>query len=389
MKLRYGEPEEAGMSARRVRHVAQLARSWVEQGITPSLVVLAARRGIIVLHEAYGRVGLEPDAPVLRRDTIFPLSSLSKPITATAAMILVEDGLLGLNRPVAEYIPEFAGEGKNAVMVHHLLTHTSGLRDEDLDAYAETKRGGVAIPPVDATQHPLVHEEIFLRYGAPLWKAPGVEMSYCNHGYELLGEIVRRLSGRSLAEFARERIFEPLGMEDTFFVVPDAVRPRIVRRPADAPDIDLDSLATQDTPWPSWGAFSTALDMSIFGQMFLNGGSYGETRILSPATVAEMTRNQIPGIGAEFILDQHFPEAGWGYGWSINGNKKSRLFGSLDSPATFEHGGSGGVNLWIDPVYELVGVYFSVVPRLKSDVALDYDWCADLFTNTVTAAIVQ
>src|SRR2546430_9423872 len=136
MQLRPGSPDKAGMSAQRVQHIAELAEGWVEQGIAPALVVLVARRGNIVLHEAFGRLTPDPDAPALPRDAIFPLASLTKPITATAAMVLVDDGLLGLNRPVAEYIPEFVGEGKSAVMVHHLLTHTSGLRDEDLDAHA-------------------------------------------------------------------------------------------------------------------------------------------------------------------------------------------------------------------------------------------------------------
>ncbi|HZS88943.1 MAG TPA: serine hydrolase domain-containing protein [Chloroflexota bacterium] len=386
MKLRYGEPEEAGMSARRVRHVAQLAQSWVEQGITPSLVVLAARRGIIVLHEAYGRVGLEPDAPVLRRDTIFPLSSLSKPITATAAMILVEDGLLGLNRPVREYLPEFGGEGKDTVMVHHLLTHTSGLRDEDLDAYAETKKGSIAIPPAEATQHPLVHEELFLRYDAPLWKAPGAEMSYCSFGYELLGEIVRRISGQNLADFARERIFEPLGMADTSYTVPDAKRRRVVRRAPDSPDAELDSPSFQQTPWASGTAFSTALDMAIFGQMFLNRGVYGDVRVLSPAAVAEMTRDQIRGISAHFF-DEYFPDASWGLGWGVRGGKNSPFGGSLYSPSTFEHGGGGVVYLWCDPAHDLVGAYFSVASGLVPGSTFRPIWCVDLFTDAVTATV--
>jgi CubicO group peptidase (beta-lactamase class C family) len=389
MKLRPGNPDEAGMSARRVQHIAHLAQGWVERDITPSLVVLAARRGVIVLHEAFGYLGPEPDAPALTRDAIFPLTSISKPITATAAMVLVEDGLLGLNRPVAEYIPEFTGEGKNAVMVHHLLTHTSGLRGEDLDTHAETRKGSVAIPPAEATQHPLVHEHLFLRYDAPLWKPPGVEMSYANFNYDLLGEIVRRVSGRSLADLAQERIFAPLGMTDTCYIVPNVVRPRIVMRPADAPEREwLESNEMLETPWPAFGVFSTAMDMAIFGQTFLNGGSYGEARILSPATVAEMTRNQIPGIGARYFFDQIFPEASWGYGWDILANKKSLFFGSLYSPAAFEHPGSGGVCLWVDPGYDLVIVYFSVVPRNRPGEDLP-DWRADLFTNAVTAAVVR
>src|SRR2546425_8888419 len=91
-----------------------------------------------------------------------------------------------------------------------------------------------ALPP-EETQHPWINEYLFLRYDAPLWKPPGVEMSYCSYGYNLLGEIVRRVSGQALADFARARIFEPLGMQDTFYIVPDSVRARIVRRPLEAP----------------------------------------------------------------------------------------------------------------------------------------------------------
>src|SRR5215468_7549236 len=202
MHLRPGEPEEVGMSAQRVRHVRQLAAGWVAQGLTSALVLLVARRGVVVLHEAFGRVTPDDHAPPVTRDTLYPLTSLTKPITATAAMLLVEDGLLGLQQPVAEYLPEFRGEGKQEVRVYHLLTHTSGLRDEDIGAHAAQKRGVVAIPPPDKTQHPWINEYLFLGYDAPLWKPPGVEMSYCSYGYDLVGEIVRRISGQALADFA-------------------------------------------------------------------------------------------------------------------------------------------------------------------------------------------
>src|SRR4029453_1086023 len=161
MQLRPGEPEEVGMSARRVRHVGQLAAGWVAQGITSALVILVARRGVVVLHEAFGRLTPDDNAPPVKRDTIYPLSSLTKPITATAAMLLVEDGLLGLQRPVSEYLPEFNGEGKQAVLVHHLLTHTSGLRDEDVDAHAAKKRGVVAIPPPEKKNPPGTNKNFF------------------------------------------------------------------------------------------------------------------------------------------------------------------------------------------------------------------------------------
>jgi CubicO group peptidase (beta-lactamase class C family) len=383
MKLRPGNPEEAGMSAERVRHVVDLAKGWVVQGITPALVVLAARRGVVVIHEAFGRLTPEQDSPSLELDTIFPLTSLTKPITATSAMILVEDGLLGLNRPVSEYIPEFTGEEKENVMVHHLLTHTSGLKEGEVRKHAEKKKGAVEIPPADETQPAFMNEHLFLRYDAPLSMPPGKEMSYCSIGYNLLGEIVRRTSGKSVDDFARERIFQPLGMKDTYYILPESEVQRIVRRSADAPFAEY--LESRERPLYSSGAWSTAMDMTIFGQMFLNGGIYDNTRILSPASVAEMTRDQIPGIGSRYEWEV-FPGALWGFGWSICGNKKAVAWGeTLQSPATFCHGGSGNVFLWVDPVYEIVGSYFfvSLQPSPKGY------YQTDLFINAVTAAIVD
>jgi serine-type D-Ala-D-Ala carboxypeptidase len=387
MKLQPGTPEEAGMSAQRVQHVINLAHGWVEQGVTPALVSLVARRGVIVAHEAFGRLGPEPDAPPLKPGTIFPVDSIAKPITATAAMILVEEGLLSLNRPVVEYLPEFAGEGKAAVKVHHLLTHTSGLRDEEVYRHIAEKKGTVDIPPPDATQHPFINEHLFLGYDTPLRKPPGVELVYSSYGYNLVSEIIRRVSRQSLADFTQKRIFEPLGMTDTYFIVPDEVRPRIVRR---SPEVQFNTFLKwltleefEKAPIASSAAYSTVNDLAIFGQMFLNRGSYGETRVLSPASVAEMTRNQLSGVGGHVPgSNELLAAASWGYGWHVKANDKSGTLGSLSSAKTFSHGGIGGVFTWADPVYELVGVYFSI--NLRRDLAQH-----DLFMDAVTAAVVE
>jgi CubicO group peptidase (beta-lactamase class C family) len=378
------------MSAQRLRHVADLAEGWVAQGMHPGIVVLAARRGEIVLHEAFGRLTSEADSPPMPRDAIFPLTSLSKPLTATAAMILVEEGRLGPNRPVSLYIPEFTGEGKDKVMVHHLLTHTSGLTEEDVDAHIEKKKqDSVDVPPPEGSQHVDIHERLFLGYDTPLTYTSGTEQRYCNFGAELLGEVVRRISGKGLAEFARERLFEPLGMKDSSFGVSETVRHRVVKRPADVPLAFIDSQEFQTTPWAYCGAYSTAMDMAVLGQMYLNGGVYNEARVLSPVTVAEMTRNQIPGVPAQFV-DEFFPEAGTGFSWFIRENKKVAVYGeTLQSSKTFCHGGAGGVFLWVDPVHEMVGCYFSV-DLGPITIAESYRyWCADLFINAVTAAIVR
>ena len=397
-KLHYGTPEEAGMDPARIAHVRDLARGWVEQGITPSLVVLAARRGVIVLHEAFGVMGPEPEAGPLQKDSIFPLASLTKPITATAVMCLVEDGLLGLNRPVQWYIPEFVGEGKDAVMVHHLMTHTSGLTDGCMTAHAEAKRGAVVIPPAQPTEHPRVHEEYCLRYDAPLSRPPGEEMSYCTWGYEFLGEIVRRVSGQSLEVFTREQIFEPLGMGDTHWIVPESESPRVVRRADDSPGAH-DAVAWHfgETPWASAGAHATVSDTAVFAQTLLNGGEYGEVRLLSRPSVAAMTQNQIPGISA-WHNDEYFAEATWGFGWNTHGDKKGvGTAETLQSPESYCHGGGGGVLLWVDPAQDIVGAYFSVVSDRGTpegvqvpDGALWHQMTRiDYFVNSVTAAITD
>ena len=388
MKLRHGVPEEADMSAPRIAQITRLAEGWVRDGIHPALVVLVARRGVIVLHEAYGLQGPGCDSLPLARDAIAPMASLTKPITATAVMQLVEDGLVGLNRPVQDYVPEFAGIGKEQVMVHHLLTHTSGLNEMELDAHVAEKTGIASVLLEEATTRPTPKEYLEQCYDGPLSKPPGAEMSYCNMNYALLGEVVCRLRGRPIAQFARERIFGPLGMVDTDYVLPDSRVHRLVGRPPGTPFPFLSDHQSHIGGSASGGVTSTALDMATFGQMFLNRGTYGGVRVLSSASVTEMTRNQIPGIGTTFFDGMYYPEASWGYGWGIHGDGKWKYFdGSLHSPSTFNHGGAGGVYLWVDPVYEIVGVYFSVLAHIIPPV--DPKWCADLFVNAVTGAALD
>jgi len=390
MELRPGTPQEAGVSPSSVQQIIKRAAGWVEDGIHNALVILAARRGIVFLHEAFGRLSPKADSPRLPSDAIFPIASISKPITATAAMILVEDGLLGLNRPVREFIPEFEGEGKEQVMVHHLLTHTAGIDDEATWAIIKEKEeASVDVPAREETQHPTVHRDLYYGVDVPLARKPGIEMSYSNYGYRLLGEIIRRVSGQSLDSFASERIFKPLGMENTWYSVPEGVKHRIIQRPPDAPYPEYND-EMQENPSASSGVYSTALDMAVLGQMFLNQGCYGEARILSPVTVAAMTRNQIPGINARY-LEYIFPEASWGLGWSINAEFKGEVYGeALLSSSSYLHTGGTGALLWIDPLWDIVGVYFSgllnTLEVVSPTIGERKNWCADLFMNMVTAS---
>src|SRR5262245_5213775 len=175
--LRSGDPREVGVSADRIGVVRRRCAEWVEAGETPAIVALLARRGVVVLHEAFGRLG--PDGPALRPDALFPVASISKVVTAAAALSLVEEGLVGLNRPVQEHLPELVGEGKEAVMVHHLLTHTSGMRDEDIEAQLNAKSERGDLPP-ESVPSGAIDPGVWVHWregpDAPLWKPSGEEM---------------------------------------------------------------------------------------------------------------------------------------------------------------------------------------------------------------------
>ncbi|KRE40923.1 serine hydrolase domain-containing protein [Paenibacillus sp. Soil522] len=382
--LKEGRASECGMSQERVERVKRVASDMEHQGITPAQVVVAARRGTVVVHQADGKFGGEQGTKGLSINALFPLCSVTKLFTAAAILMLVEEGKIGLNRPVVDYIPEFTGEGKRAVAVHHLLTHTSGIDPERLWEHKDGKRGSVDLSLCPDNQQADIYESLTLGYDAPLANKPGEVMAYCGYGYELLGEIVRRISGQSYASFVTERIFHPLSMRDTFFNVPEEERYRIVRRPADAPCAEwIETPGMIASESAGGGAYGTALDLAVFAQLFLNGGVYGGVRLLSPVTVKEMTRNQIAGVASHY-RDEVFPEAYWGYGWAVNGTKRDG--GDLFSGAAYSHWGAAGPFVCADPVYGTVTVHLSVELDHNRPFKNMY---ADYFNNTVLAAIEE
>ena len=385
-RLREGTPAEAGLSARQLDHARDLAASWVKDGSHPALVVLVARHGVVALHEAFGQLGPEPDDPALPRDALFPLASLAKPVTATALMILVEEGRVGLTRRVCDYIPEFQGDAKDTVYVHHLLTHTSGLQSPfDPAGYGRaTLPRSLERPRRDPALHPVADAFVQTCVRAAHSEAPpGEQMFYDSLNYDLLGEIVRRVSGRSLHDFVHERIFDPLAMADSHVTVPDELVDRVVRATSESPmAVIWESPMLHVATGGGGGFHSTALDMAVFGQAFLDRGRAGP-RILGPATMEEMITNQIPGVPG-VLIDERHDEASWGYGWGIACHEKWSYF-PTHPPGTFQHGGLSGVYLWCDPTNDVVGTYFSAATKeIAPEIFL---WQVDLFVNTVTAAI--
>ena len=390
--LRSGTTEEAGFDADRIELIRQCGAQWAEQSTTQGLVLLVARHGVICLHEAWGALTYRNDSPSLNADSLFYCASLTKPVTATAVMILVEEGLVALTRPVNFYIPELSGEGTDEILVQHLLTHTAGYDGENIDdaltAWLDEHR---TFPDCPATQHPHLHRRLHALYPQSVAHPPGTLMSYCNVGYDLLGEIVRRVSGVSYPDFVAERIFEPLGIPECGFGLTPEQRVRFAERDADNPAIplfgDRENYARfVEIPYPMGGLIATARDYASLAQMFLNGGTYDSQRILGRTSVAQMTRNQIPGVPADFF-GMH-PEADWGFGFGIVSSDRWRMFdGNLPPNGGFGHSGAGGLAFWVDPVNDLIALYFSVC-----DIDADDDthfWEFDLFQNLVTAAVAD
>src|SRR5262245_40045228 len=274
--LQEGAPEKVGMDPERVDRVRRLAAGWVERGDTPSLVVLVARRGVIVLHEAFGVRRPEDTTPTLKRDSIFTLSSCSKSITAAAVMCLVDDGLIGLNRPFIDYVPELDVPGVEwleEATVADLLCHTSGIDDLELGAFIEAAaKRSPQLPPAVPGQQPTLGKRIHLAAGGPLARRPGTATLYSNFGYNLVGDIVRRASGQPFWQFVGTRLFEPLGMRDSYFVLPPELRSRRVYRvpgmpgtqPAPGLQGGYDSPEYDELDQGSGGAASTARDLAVF-----------------------------------------------------------------------------------------------------------------------------
>lgn len=404
IKLEKSVPEKVGLSSSQIALIDQRAQSWCDSNTHSALILMIARRGKIVLQKAYGQQRPEPDSPPAQLDNIFPIASISKPITATAIMMLVEQGLLGLNRRVAAYIPEFRGANKELVLIHHLLNHTSGMDDRALDEHIRQKTGTTNIlTTVPASK--MVETLLKLGYDCPHVCLPGQRHYYSLFGYELLGEIITRVSGQPFHEFIREHLFLPLGMQDSWFVPPEKVYARLIGRPdsapfasPDSPLYDWMSHAVQavahferdywrQSAWANASCYSTAADILRFGQMVLNGGQLAGQRILSPASVALMTRHQTAGIGSWFGEEQITEESSYGYGWNVAGRTPVLRSPSLVSPSAFSHTGAGGTELTIDPAHDLVTVYFST--ELQKGQFDEHIYRNDLFVNMAIAAVLD
>jgi uncharacterized protein YbbC (DUF1343 family)/CubicO group peptidase (beta-lactamase class C family) len=378
-------PSAVGMSPTQLAHLDKIIDAEILKKQLPGAVVVVGRQGRIVWRRAYGNRVLEPAQEPMTVETIFDLASLTKVVaTATSMMILVERGLVRLGDPVANYIPAFAAMGKRNITVEQLLIHRSGLiADNDIKDYEQGPEKAL--------------ENIWRL--APLAEA-GSKFIYSDVNYIVLAEIVRRVSGKPIDEFAEENIFRPLGMKETAYTplkrLGEGVKTRIApteRRGAGT------SGAVDQADWMRGevhdprayllggvaghaGLFSTADDLAIYCQMILNAGQYHSARILSPLGVSRMTEARVTAGGStDGILR--------GLGWDISSGYSANR-GDLFPIGSFGHTGFTGTSIWIDPSSETFVIFLSnrVHPKIDPDRPQNINSLRGRVATVVAASII-
>ena len=365
-QLRIAKPETESVSSVALVRMDSIINDEIAKKRLPGAVVLVGRRGRIIWQKSYGSRAVDPARESMMPETIFDLASLTKVVaTATSIMILVERGKVRLNDPVSVYIPELKGEGREGITIEQLLIHRSG--------YA---------PDFDLRERWTGYDEAIKRLiKEPLRNPPGTRFVYSDIGFIALGEVVRRVSGMSLDQFAKQNIFTPLRMNDTGFRPAASLRARIAPTEKRRGQLSYlgDTAVNIGAEGDVWlrgqvhdptsyrmngvaghaGLFSTAKDLAVYCQMILNGGEYAGVRVLSPLSVTEMTRPRlVSNTGATR-----------GLGWDINSSYSTNR-GELFPLGSFGHTGFTGTSIWIDPSSQMFIVFLSnrVHPDGKGDV---------------------
>jgi len=369
--------ESAGFSPERLKRIDDAMNDWVKQGWMNGAVGMIVRDGKIVYYKSAGYNDIDAKAP-LPKDDIFRIASQTKAITSVAVMMLYEEGKFLLDDPVSKYIPSFAHEqvldkfnesdstyttvpAKRDVTIRDLLTHTSGID------YAQigSKEAKAIYAKKNITAGLDVHDDklsdAMNRLGAlPLLHQPGEKWTY-GLNIDLLGDLVEIWSGMTLDEFFRKQIFEPLGMNDTYFNIPKEKANRLVnlykedslghliKQSGETLGVDINYPLRTKTYFSGGGGLSSTIyDYAIFLQMLLNGGEYNGKRLLSRNTVRMMTTNQIGDID--------FGDNKFGLGFALVTEKSSG-----DSPSntgTFSWGGAFSTSYWVDPKEKMIVQFY-------------------------------
>ena len=392
-----GSPDDVGLSAKRLERIGEMIQRAIDTKQISGAVTVVARRGRVAHFEARGLMDIEANVP-MRQDTIFPIASMTKPVTGVAILMLVEEGKVRLSDPVSRFIPEFkqtkvamprtdaaGGEGdiytvpaKREVTVHDLITHTSGLGSGGAGSEATSR-----IAPRKSTD--TVADWTGALGAAPLDFQPGTRWAYSGlAGIDTLGRIVEVASGLTFDEFLRRRIFEPLGMKDTAFNVPDDKKARVVTLYSRTPD------GLELRPVPEWvatttmhggggGLWSTAEDYLQFAQMLVNGGELKGTRLLGSRTVDLMASNHVGDLYEKAGSVGGGPGKGFGLTVDVVLDGVAAR-GDHRSTGSFGWGGAFGTTYWVDPQEDLTAVLMVQTPGgpLRAD-----------FQNAVMQAIVD
>ncbi|MFT4824470.1 MAG: CubicO group peptidase (beta-lactamase class C family) [Halioglobus sp.] len=367
------KPEKMGFSSERLQQISKFTQRHVDEEKHAGFVTMVARHGKIVHFEAVGRYGIDNDKP-MEEDTLFRIFSMTKPITSVAMMMLYEEGAFQMNDLVSEYLPALkdlkvyheSGNYEDAapITIEQLFTHTAGfsygVRPED---------------PVDQLyreKDPLSGkdlEEFIQRLSQlPLHFHPGTRYHY-SVATDVLGAIVEKISGQPLDEFYRQRIFEPLGMKDTYFNLPEDKLDRLATNHGwDQENNRLSLLPPQLQRRPvtgvtlfsgGGGLVSTAMDYMIFCEMLRRGGSYNGARLLGPKTIQWMTMDHLrPDVLArgagEFPESHLYPGHSFGLGVSVIINPA--IASVVSSKGAYSWGGAADSKFWIDPEEDMVVV---------------------------------
>ena len=329
-------PLEAGFDAESLAAIEPLITAAIAERKLPGAVVCLGRRGRIGWLKAYGDKQLAPERQPMTVDTVFDLASLTKPIaTATAVMKLVDMGRVRIDEPVVKHLPEFAPHGKDVLTLEDLLVHHSGLiADNPLGDYGEGR------------------ERAWRRIcDLKLLSPPRSKFIYSDVNFIVLGELASRLRGEPLERLVQERIFAPLGMRETGYTP----GPELRARAAPTQQREGRWMRGEVHDPRAWklggvaghaGLFSTAADLAVYAQAMLNGGQFGETRLLAAETVERMTRGYAVSSGLRGL--------GWDKRTGYSINRGERL-----SDAAFGHGGFTGTVIWIDPQLDLFFIFLS------------------------------
>ncbi|HWI26479.1 MAG TPA: serine hydrolase domain-containing protein [Stellaceae bacterium] len=385
-------PEEVGLSATRLRRLGDVLASEIESGRVPGTVALIARRGKLAYFEAAG--ARDPGSgAAMRKDDIFRIYSMTKPIVSVAAMMLWEEGQFLLGDPLAKYLPEFAGQkvavehggeielvaAEREITLQDLLRHTSGLTYEF--------RGNAPVQKLYMNaktfrRNQTNAEQATTLASLPLMHQPGTVWEY-SRSTDVLGRIIEVLTGQSLGEVLAERILRPLGMTDTDFHVPAAKHGRLAEAFPRDPESGTAVQLLEVREKPSFesgggGLVSTAIDYARFLQMMLNGGRLDGVRLLSRKTVEYMTADHLGGItGAPDLL---IPGYGFGLGFAV------RLAAGIaqvpGSVGQYYWGGLAGTTFWVDPAEQLFALLLIQGPGQR-------EYYRVLFRDLVYAAVAD